>query len=123
MLFSHLLCLFFQNHFFFRKILSGIPSVSNSLDTDTARQFGSSLIWVQTVCKGNQQITLVKAEMDVDISRASPPLKQESYQFQGAHAEGPIQPFFTICHHTYLIKWYTAKNRTGPSSSKVISGL
>ena len=49
--------------------------MSNSLDTDTARQFGSSLIWVQTVCKGIQQITLVKAEMDVDISRASPSLK------------------------------------------------
>ena len=46
---------------FFSKILPGIPSVSNSLDPDQARRF-VSLIWVQTVCKGYQQMTLVGKE-------------------------------------------------------------
>ena len=43
---------FFQNHPF-RKSLSGMPSVSNSLDADQARQNA------QTVCKSYQQTTLV----------------------------------------------------------------
>ena len=49
----------FQNQLF-SKILSGIPSV---------KQFGSrpdilsGLIWVQTVCKGYQQTTLVSKEL------------------------------------------------------------
>ena len=52
----HVFCLlwiFFQNQLL-RKILSGISSVSNIL---------SGLIWVQTVCRGYQQMTLVGKEV------------------------------------------------------------
>ena len=40
--------------------------MSNSLDTDQARRFVemSGLIWVQTVRKSNQQMTLVGKEFE-----------------------------------------------------------
>ena len=53
---------FFQNHFF-QKILSGIPS---EYETDLIRirpDILSGLIWVQPVCKGYQQTTLVGNEL------------------------------------------------------------
>ena len=48
---------FFIN-IFFQKIISGALIVSNGLDPD---QTMSVLIWVQTVCKGYQQVTEVSA--------------------------------------------------------------
>ena len=50
-----------------KKILSGIPSVSNSLDPDQARQKMLGLIWVQTVSKGHQETTLAGKELNVKI--------------------------------------------------------
>ena len=61
MLFCHLLIFF--KIFFFRKNISGIPSMSNSLDPDQAIMSG--LIWVQDVCKSYQQMTLVGKELKV----------------------------------------------------------
>ena len=55
---------------FSEKILSGIPSVLNSSDPDDTKVL-SSLIWVQTFCKGYQQITLVGKELNVNAQRAS----------------------------------------------------
>ena len=49
-----LLFFFFQNHFFPQTNISGIPSVSNSLDPDIVL---SGLIWVQTVSKGSADDT------------------------------------------------------------------
>ena len=50
----------FLDHFFFPKNSFGnIVSVSYSLDLDIM----SGLIWVQTVCKGYQQTTLVGSEL------------------------------------------------------------
>ena len=51
------LCIFCRQN-----ILSGIPSVSNSLDPNNLiiimPHIFSGLIWVQTVCKGYLQMTL-----------------------------------------------------------------
>ena len=49
---------FFFKITFFKKILSGLPPVSNSLDPVMSGIL-SGLIWVQTVCKGYQQMTQV----------------------------------------------------------------
>ena len=51
---------FFLNQLF-RKILLGIPSECHSLKLDQVWYAG--LIWVQTVCKGYQQMTLVGKEL------------------------------------------------------------
>ena len=51
MFYSHLLI--FTKWFFFMNTIR----VPNILDQDQAQQFG--LIWVETVCKSNQQTTLV----------------------------------------------------------------
>ena len=51
----------FQNHLFW-KIISEIPSWSNSWDPDQTDIF-SGLIWDQTVCKSYQQTTLLGNEL------------------------------------------------------------
>ena len=51
---------FFQNYLF-QKILSGIPLVSNSLDSDQFRQF-LGLMWVQTVAD-DRNCTQVKTSV------------------------------------------------------------
>ena len=57
MLFCRLL-IFFQN-LLFEKILSGIPSECQTVWTLIRPDDSSGLIWVQTVCQGYQQTTLV----------------------------------------------------------------
>ena len=52
---------FFQNHFF-RKILSGISSECQTVWIQVKPDILLGLIWVQTVCKGYQQMTLVVNE-------------------------------------------------------------
>ena len=53
--------LFFQDHFFFKNSFRNTIRVENSLDPYQARQ-KLGMIWVQTVCKGYQQTTLVVNE-------------------------------------------------------------
>ena len=43
---------FIQNHFFFQKILSGIPSECLTVWNQIRPDIMSGLNWVQTVCKG-----------------------------------------------------------------------
>ena len=47
----------------FRKILSGIPSQCQTVSIQIKTDVLSVLIWVQTVCKGYQQMTLVGKEL------------------------------------------------------------
>ena len=53
---------FFQNYFL-KKILSGIPSECQTVWTLTRPDDSSGLVWVQTVCQGYQQTTLVDKEL------------------------------------------------------------
>ena len=53
---------FFQNRPF-RKILSGIPAECQTVWIQIRPDITSGLIWVQTVCKGYQQTTLVGNEL------------------------------------------------------------
>ena len=50
---------FFHDQLFFLKILSGIPSECQTVWIQIRPDILSGLIWVQTVCKGYQQTTLV----------------------------------------------------------------
>ena len=63
---------FFQNQLF-RKILSGIPSECQTDLIQIRPNILSGLIWVQSVCKGYQQTTLVGKELNayVDVSRGA----------------------------------------------------
>ena len=58
--FCHLLI--FSNQLF-KKILSGIPSECQTVWTLIRSDDSSGLIWVQTVCQGYQQGTLVNKEL------------------------------------------------------------
>ena len=51
--------------FFKINFIKKILRVSNGLDPDQAQHF-VGLIWVQTVCKGYQQMTLVAKELKSD---------------------------------------------------------
>ena len=51
-------CFFFKSTFSKNSFMNTIR-VSNSLDFQIRPDILSGLIWVQTVCKGNQQMTLV----------------------------------------------------------------
>ena len=53
---------FFQNQLF-SKILSEIPSECQTVGIQTKPDILSGLIWVQTVCKGYQQMTLGGKEL------------------------------------------------------------
>ena len=57
---------FFQNQLF-RKILSGTPSECQTVWIQIRPDVLSGLIWVQTVCKGFQQTTLVGNELMIVI--------------------------------------------------------
>ena len=48
---------------FFEKILSGIPSKCQTEMIQTRPDLSLDLIWVQSVCKGYQQTTLVDREL------------------------------------------------------------
>ena len=56
---SHFLRFYFQNCFFFSKILSGTLSECRTVWIQIRTGVLSVLIWVQTVCKGYQQTTIV----------------------------------------------------------------
>ena len=56
--------IFFQNRLF-RKILSGIPSVCQTVWMQIRPDFLLGLIWVQTVCKGYHQMTLVGKDLTI----------------------------------------------------------
>ena len=63
--FSPVFCclpIFFQNELF-RKILSGKPSECQAAWIQLMPYIMSGLIWVQTVCKGYQQVTLLDKEL------------------------------------------------------------
>ena len=64
----------FQNHFF-RKIISGMPSQCQTVWIQIKPDVLLGLIWVQTVCKSYQQITLVgvKHNGKVPLSVANEP--------------------------------------------------
>ena len=53
---------FFQNQLL-KKILSGIPSECQTVWIEIRPEFLSSLIWVETLCRGNQQMTLGDTEL------------------------------------------------------------
>ena len=53
---------FFQNHFF-RKIISEIPSECQTDLIQIRCDVLSGLIWIQSVCKGYEQTTLVDNEL------------------------------------------------------------
>ena len=55
-------CWFFQNQLF-QKILSGIPSECQTVLMQIRPDILSGLIWIQTICKGYQQTTLVCKEL------------------------------------------------------------
>ena len=69
--------LFFKLIIFQKKNVLGIPSVSNSLEPD---QVLSGLIWVQTVCKGYQQM--------IKVATSGERVKNQMLDIQngGAHA-------------------------------------
>ena len=52
-------CRFLFGNQLFRKILSGIPSGCQTVWIQIQRDILSSLVWVQTVCKGYQRTTKV----------------------------------------------------------------
>ena len=58
--FCHLLI--FSKSTFSKNSFRNIFRVSNSLDPDQAQSKTSGLVWVQTACKGYQQMTLVGKE-------------------------------------------------------------
>ena len=58
---------FFQNQFF-RKILSGMPSVCQTVWIQVKPDSLSGLIWVQFVCKSYQLTTLGDNEFNAKIS-------------------------------------------------------
>ena len=60
------LLIFFQNYFF-QKILSGISSECQTVWIQIRPDSLSGLIWVQTVCKGYQQTTLVGKKLNIQI--------------------------------------------------------
>ena len=51
------------SNYFFEKNLSGIPSECQTLLTLIRPDDSLGLIWVQTVCQGYQQMTLVDKEL------------------------------------------------------------
>ena len=53
----------------FEKILSGIPSECQTVWTLIRPDDSSGLIWVQTVCQGYQQPTLVDKELMLSIAK------------------------------------------------------
>ena len=55
----------------FRKILSGIHSDCQTVGSRSDPSFLSSLIWIQTVCKGYQQMTLGGKELTLFIQDTS----------------------------------------------------
>ena len=55
-------CCFYKINFF-KKILSGIPSECQTVWIQIRLDILSGLIWVQTVCKGYQQMTPVGKEL------------------------------------------------------------
>ena len=63
-------CWLFQNQFF-RKILSGIASEFRTVCIQIRPDFLSGLIWVQTICKGYQQTTLVNKELSITATRVA----------------------------------------------------
>ena len=67
MLFCHLLFFFKIN--FSGKILFGIPSECQTIWIQVKPDNLSGLIWVQTVCKGYQQMTLIGKDTHANISR------------------------------------------------------
>ena len=84
------LLIFFHDQLF-KKILSGIPSVSNSLDSDQARRF-VGLIWIQNVCQGYQQITPVGKVLNL----------------HGLHSiELRFQPAFSLTHLSQMDSTYS----------------
>ena len=66
MLACRLLIFFFKINFLKSKSFSNSIRVSNSLDPDQDRPVGP--VWVQTVCKGYQQRTLVGKELVSAVS-------------------------------------------------------
>ena len=60
---------FFSKSTFSKNSFRNTIRESNSLDPDQARQFG--LIWVQIVCKGYQQTTLVGKELNMHDNQSS----------------------------------------------------
>ena len=57
------LVIFFKINFFFEKILSGIPLECQTVWIQIRPDILSGLVWVQTVCKGYQQMILVGIEL------------------------------------------------------------
>ena len=66
--------IFFQKFFFFRKILSGIPSECQTVWIQIRPNILLGLIWVQTVCKCYQQMTPLGKELITTSGLFSGPL-------------------------------------------------
>ena len=85
---------------FFIKILSGIPSECQTVWIQIRPDILSGLIWVQTVCKGYQQMTLVGNELSTIINSVLG-LTKECWQ---KHYHNSIQSvYLSICSfgHNY----------------------
>ena len=63
MFFCRLPYFLFFKIIFFRKILSGIPSVCQRVSIQIRPDNLSGLVWIQTVCKGYQQTSPVDKEL------------------------------------------------------------
>ena len=61
------LLIFFKFNFLKKKILSGLPSECQTFWTLIRPDDLLGLIWVQTVCQGYQQTTLVDKEFNIFI--------------------------------------------------------
>ena len=68
------LLIFFKINFLKKNSLRNTIKMSNSLDLDQAQRL-SGLIWIQTVCKGYQQTTLVDKDLCLLLSRCAAWLK------------------------------------------------
>ena len=60
--FFFVVCHFFFQNLFFRKIILGIPLECQAVWIQIRPDVMSGLMWVQTVCKGYQQTTLTGKE-------------------------------------------------------------
>ena len=79
--------IFFQNQLF-RKILSEIPFLCQTVWIQIRPDILSGLIWVQTVCKSYQQTTLVDKELRHH-------LQNFSFQLQGGGDMSLLKNFNT----------------------------
>ena len=94
---------FFQNQLF-EKFLSGIPSECQTVWTLIRPDDSSGLIWVQTVCQGYQQTTLVDKElksMCLDFENMSKRKKYSLLTLSNRYilikkANKPLQPYFLV---------------------------